>query len=143
MLLPRKPADSLGESIYGDIIGKRIKDTNTNKIQKTNTNKIMETNTKKETPEFLPRRPTEDSAKVEGFLQYGKIYKNVTFSRRLEKRRPQADLIFVTDITDYICGEKSVMWRNFKFLYMKHVEKAKISPHVDHMWIRAIVWRKI
>ena len=28
-------------------------------------------------------------------------------------------------------GEKSVMWRNFKFLYMKHVEKAKISPHLD------------
>ena len=27
-----------------------------------------------------------------------------------------ADLIFVTDITDYIRGEKSVMWRNFKFL---------------------------
>ena len=26
------------------------------------------------------------------------------------------DLIFVTDITDYICGEKSVMWRNFRFL---------------------------
>ena len=23
------------------------------------------------------------------------------------------DLIFVTDITDYIRGEKSVMWRNF------------------------------
>ena len=27
-----------------------------------------------------------------------------------------AELIFVTDITDYICGEKSVMWRNFRFL---------------------------
>ena len=27
-----------------------------------------------------------------------------------------SDLIFVTDITDYICGEKSVMWRNFRFL---------------------------
>ena len=26
---------------------------------------------------------------------------------------------------------KSVIWRNFKFLYMKHVEKAKISPHLD------------
>ena len=26
------------------------------------------------------------------------------------------DLIFVTDITDYIRGEKSVMWRNFRFL---------------------------
>ena len=26
------------------------------------------------------------------------------------------DPIFVTDITDYIRGEKSVMWRNFRFL---------------------------
>ena len=26
------------------------------------------------------------------------------------------DLIFVIDITDYIRGEKSVMWRNFRFL---------------------------
>ena len=33
--------------------------------------------------------------------------------------------------TDNVRGEKSVMWRNFKFLYMKHVEKAKISPHLD------------
>ena len=28
-------------------------------------------------------------------------------------------------------GEKSVMWRNFKILYMKHVEKLKFV----HMWI--------
>ena len=27
-----------------------------------------------------------------------------------------SDLIFVTDITDYIRGEKSVMCRNFRFL---------------------------
>ena len=27
-----------------------------------------------------------------------------------------SDLIFVTDITDYIRGEKSVMWGNFKIL---------------------------
>ena len=26
---------------------------------------------------------------------------------------------------------QSVMWRNFKFLYMKHVEKAKNFPQVD------------
>ena len=25
----------------------------------------------------------------------------------------QAELIFVTNITNYICGEKIVMWRNF------------------------------
>ena len=28
----------------------------------------------------------------------------------------KTDLIFITDITDYIRGEKSVMWRNFRFL---------------------------
>ena len=27
-----------------------------------------------------------------------------------------SELIFFTDITDYIRGEKSVMWRNFRFL---------------------------
>ena len=27
------------------------------------------------------------------------------------------ELIFVTDITDFIRGEKTVMWRNFSFLY--------------------------
>ena len=27
-----------------------------------------------------------------------------------------SDLIFVTDITHFICGENSVMWRNFRFL---------------------------
>ena len=27
-----------------------------------------------------------------------------------------ADIIFVTDIMDYICGENSVMRRNFRFL---------------------------
>ena len=29
----------------------------------------------------------------------------------------ETELIFVTDITVYICGEKIVMWRNFGFLY--------------------------
>ena len=32
-----------------------------------------------------------------------------------------SDLIFVTNITNYICGEKSVMWRNLKFLYITDV----------------------
>ena len=27
------------------------------------------------------------------------------------------ELIFVTNITNYICGEKTVLWRNFSFLY--------------------------
>ena len=42
---------------------------------------------------------------------------------------------FIPDIchglTDGVCGEKSVMWRNFKFLSMTDVEKSKIHPHVD------------
>ena len=36
-------------------------------------------------------------------------------------------LIFVTGTT----REKSVMWRNFTFLFMTDVEKSQISPHVD------------
>ena len=40
------------------------------------------------------------------------------------------DLIFVTDITDYIRGGKSVMWRNFRFLNVTNVEKSEVSPHV-------------
>ena len=42
-----------------------------------------------------------------------------------------AYLIFVTGTTGGALGEISVMWRNFKFLYMTDVEKSKISPHVD------------
>ena len=30
--------------------------------------------------------------------------------------RLETELIFVTNITNYICGGKSVMWRNFRFL---------------------------
>ena len=40
-------------------------------------------------------------------------------------------LIFVAGRRARPVEEKSVMWRNFKILYMKHVEKAKICPHVD------------
>ena len=40
-------------------------------------------------------------------------------------------LIFVTDTRTASVEKKSVMWRNFKFLYMTDVEKSKISPHVD------------
>ena len=35
-------------------------------------------------------------------------------------------LIFVTGPRARPVEKKSVMWRNFTFLYMKHVEKAKI-----------------
>ena len=42
-----------------------------------------------------------------------------------------AYLIFVTGTTGSARGEKSVMWRNFKFLYMTDVEKSEISSHVD------------
>ena len=41
------------------------------------------------------------------------------------------DLIFVTDITNYIRGEKILMWRNFSFPCMTIVGKLKISPHVE------------
>ena len=40
-------------------------------------------------------------------------------------------LIFVTDTRTVSVEKKSVMWRNFKFLYMTDEEKSKISPHVD------------
>ena len=43
------------------------------------------------------------------------------------------DLIFVTNITNYICGEKFVMWRNFSFPCMTIVGKLKISPHVEKL----------
>ena len=42
-----------------------------------------------------------------------------------------AYLIYVTGPRAKPVEKKSVMWRNFKILYMKHVEKAKICPHVD------------
>ena len=42
-----------------------------------------------------------------------------------------ADLIFVTNITNIISGEKIVVWRNFSFPCMTIVGKLKISPHVE------------
>ena len=42
-----------------------------------------------------------------------------------------SDLIFVTNITNNISGEKCVMWRNFSFPCMTIVGKLKISPHVE------------
>ena len=49
---------------------------------------------------------------------------------RLDKFLP--DLIFVTNITNIISGEKIVMmWRNFSFPCMTIVGKLKISPHVE------------
>ena len=43
----------------------------------------------------------------------------------------RADLIFFTNITNYICGEKIVTLRNFSFPCIKIVGKLKISPHVE------------
>ena len=54
--------------------------------------------------------------------------------RVLRKRvglRRRAYLIFVTNITNEICGEKIVMWRKFKFICVTDVEKSEISPHVE------------
>ena len=42
-----------------------------------------------------------------------------------------ADMIFVTNITNIVSGEKFVMWRNFSFPCMTIVGKLKISPHVE------------
>ena len=42
------------------------------------------------------------------------------------------DLIFVTNITNYIRGEKIVKWRNFSFPCMTIVGKLKISPHMEN-----------
>ena len=42
-----------------------------------------------------------------------------------------ANLIFVTNITNYIRREKIVMWRNVNFPCMAIVGKLKISPHVE------------
>ena len=44
-------------------------------------------------------------------------------------------LIFVTSITYILVEKKLVMWRNFRFQYMTHVEKSKISPHVEEFQI--------
>ena len=65
------------------------------------------------------------------------------------------DLIFVTNITKIIGGEKIVLWRNFSFPCMTIVGKWKISPHVEKLWeilgylgkfchnLRVFMWRKI
>ena len=42
-----------------------------------------------------------------------------------------AYLIFVANITNEICGEKVVMWRNFRFICMRDVAKSEISLHVE------------
>ena len=36
--------------------------------------------------------------------------------QNMESANIPSELIFVTDITDYICGENSVMWRNFSYI---------------------------
>ena len=43
-----------------------------------------------------------------------------------------ADLIFVTNIKNYIRAEKIVMWRNFSLPSMTNVGKLKTSPHVEN-----------
>ena len=46
----------------------------------------------------------------------------------------QTHLIFVTNITNYIHGEKVVRWRNFSIPCMTIVGKLKISPHAKKFW---------
>ena len=43
----------------------------------------------------------------------------------------RTELIFVTNITNYICGEKITMGRNFSVPCLTIVGKFKISPHVE------------
>ena len=61
------------------------------------------------------------------------------------------ELIFVTNITNYICGEKIVMWRNFgKFWEFLRIFRKfwEILPqftrfHVEKKWAQKVhLWRK-
>ena len=64
---------------------------------------------------------------------------NTVISSRLSltflKRDCQSltDLIFVTNMTNYIRGEKIVMWRNFSFPCMTIVGKLKIDKY--EVWV--------
>ena len=51
------------------------------------------------------------------------------FEKKVIVLKPE--LIYVANITNYIHGEKIVMWRNFSFPCMTIVGKLKISPHVE------------
>ena len=70
-------------------------------------------------------------------IGYSPLLSTVTIYNNLERKCESgflykyAYLIFVTDTRTVSVEKKSVMWRNFKFLYMKHVEKAKNFPQVD------------
>ena len=63
----------------------------------------------------------------------------------------QAELIFVTNITNYICGEKIVMWKNLgKFWeFWRHFGKFwEILRNFGKFWeichnLRPFMWRKI
>ena len=60
---------------------------------------------------------------------------NVTYwaaLRASDMKDPCTDLIFVTNIPNYIRGEKIVMLRNFSFPCMTNVGKLKISPQVEN-----------
>ena len=51
------------------------------------------------------------------------------------------ELIFVTDITDFIRGEKTVMWRNFSFLYRIWTIYGVLSKFMP--FCSKFMWRKI
>ena len=51
--------------------------------------------------------------------------------QRWQIKNACSDLIFVTNISKIISGEKIVKWRNFSFSCMTIVGKLKISPHVE------------
>ena len=70
---------------------------------------------------WLKARPTSLATTVRG----------VSLTQQLPAGKLSAKLIFVTNITNYIPGEKIVMRRNFSFPCMTLVGKLKISPHVE------------
>ena len=50
---------------------------------------------------------------------------------KTHQTNPMTDLIFVTNITNYIREDKIAMWRNFSFPCMTILGKLKISQHVE------------
>ena len=79
------------------------------------------------------------------FIGFKKMFFSLNLNLALQRQQNQqqqslhcwrpwklrTDLIFVTNITNIISGEKIAMWRKFSFPCMTVVGKLKISPHVE------------
>ena len=77
------------------------------------------------------------SASSKGTLGLAKI---VVFCFKKVQTDFDTYLIFVTYFTYEICGEKIIMWRNFRFLCTTDVEKSEISQHFQN-FISWSMWR--